>query len=272
MAQLDWLAGPQQVPLFRPWDGDSDDPNAHACYPLLPWSNRISSGGIEFDGKFWPLDRNLQGEPFPIHGDGWQGSWSVVEYGSGRLRVALESSGQPPYRYRGQLTYEVDGPTLVMCLAVEHRGAVPAPYGLGFHPWLPRRPGTSLQAAAATIWQETADHLPAGAIAVADRPEWDFASARPLPTGWVNNAFEGWNGIAVVAWPEHGLNFEITADPPLSTYILFSSSADADFFCFEPVSHPVDAFHLAGMPGLKMLALGERLTATCRFTVRERSP
>ena len=28
VAQLDWLAGPQPVPLFRPWDGDSDDPTS----------------------------------------------------------------------------------------------------------------------------------------------------------------------------------------------------------------------------------------------------
>jgi len=31
-------------------------------------------------------------------------------------------------------------------------------------------------------------------------------------------------------------------------------------FCFEPVTHPIDAFHLEGRPGLKTLAKGESLS------------
>ena len=66
--------------VFRPWDGISDDPNFLGCYPLVPWSNRISGGGIEAGGRFWPLRPNWPGEPYPIHGDGWRRPWRVERH------------------------------------------------------------------------------------------------------------------------------------------------------------------------------------------------
>ena len=60
-------------------------------------------------------------------------------------------------------------------------------------------------------------------------------------------------------------------DPPLSTYIVYSPSDKADFFCFEPVTHPVDAHNLPGGPeanGLSILAPQEAVSATCRFRPR----
>ena len=50
------------------------------CYPLVPWSNRISGGGIETGGRFWPLQPNWPGEPYPIHGDGWRRPWQVARH------------------------------------------------------------------------------------------------------------------------------------------------------------------------------------------------
>jgi aldose 1-epimerase len=271
VAQLDWLGGAQPVPVFRPWDGHGDDPNQHACYPLVPWSNRLSGGGFEAGARFWPIAANLPGEPYPIHGDGWQRRWSVTEQAPALVRLTLESSEQPPYHYRGELTYEIAGSVLIMRLAIEHRGTVTTPYGLGFHPWLPRTPGTTLQAPARTVWLETEDHLSAGAVTVAERPDWDFAAERALPLAWINNGFTGWDGRAAIRWFDRDLALAITADPMLSTYILYSPGADAAFFCFEAVSHPVDAFHWAGSPGLHWLGPGERLAASCRFTVAERA-
>lgn len=272
VAQCEWLGEAGPVPVLRGWDGAGDDPNRHGCYPLVPWSNRISGGGIEADGRFWPLQPNWPGCPYPIHGDGWQRPWTVADQARDRVRLVLESREQPPFAYRAELTYWLASAGFGMALSVEQHGATPAPFGLGFHPWFPRTPATTLRARAATVWLETADHLPAGSAPVADRPEWDFARGRPLPAAWVNNGFAGWDGKAVIRWPERGLALEIAADPALASYILYSPSAAADFFCFEPVSHPVDAFHLPGRPGLRTLAAGERWSVACRFAVREDAP
>jgi aldose 1-epimerase len=265
VARFDWIDGAGAIPLLRPWDGRSGDPNDHGCYPLAPWSNRISGGGIESGGRFWPLRPNRPGEPYPIHGDGWQRPWRVERRTAAEISMALESNDQPPFDYRAELTYALADNALTMRLAVQHRGAAAAPYGLGFHPWLPRRPDTLLELSAADVWLEQADHLPAGKVPIAERPDWDFARARPLPAGWINNGFAGWSGSARVRWPEHGLQLTVTATAELDTCILYSPDRDAAFFCLEPVSHPVDAFHLPGMPGLRVLRSGERFEVSCTF-------
>jgi aldose 1-epimerase len=58
-------------------------------------------------------------------------------------------------------------------------------------------------------------------------------------------------------------------EAPLPVYILRSPGTQADFFCFEPVSHPVDAHDLPGLPGPFRLAPGESASVQCRFIPRE---
>jgi aldose 1-epimerase len=48
--------------------------------------------------------------------------------------------------------------------------------------------------------------------------------------------------------------------------IVYSPNENADFFCFEPVPHPVDAFHLSGSPGLKDLAPYRSLNANMKIS------
>ena len=94
-----------------------------------------------------------------------------------------------------------------------------------------------------------------------------------LPAAWINNAFLGWDGRATVLWSERGLALEIVADPPLSTYILYSPGGDSDFFCFEPVSHLIDAHNLPGgasASGLRILAPQEAMSVTCEFRPSDR--
>lgn len=253
------------LPLLRAWDG-SADPATTASFPLVPWSGRIAGGGFSHAGRFHPLTANWPADPFPIHGDGWQRSWAADQRDGRSVRMVLDDGGPPPWRYRAVLDYRLDAATLTMALEVEHRGEEPLPYGLGFHPWFPRTPGTRLHAAATHVWLEDERYLPTQQVALATRPGWDFSVARTLPPGWINNVFEGWGGAAEIAWPERRLGLRIEAATPLDRYLVYSPSAAAGFFCFEPISHPVDALHLDGMPGLRVLAPGERLEARCRLT------
>ena len=62
----------------------------------------------------------------------------------------------------------------------------------------------------------------------------------------------------------------MTASEALRQYVVFSPAGDADFFCFEPVSHPVDAFNLPGPPaahGLRVLEPGESLAVTSSVVI-----
>jgi aldose 1-epimerase len=238
---------------------------------LVPWSNRISGGGFTFAGKFHPLQPNLPGEPYPIHGNGFSSAWSVRNASAEKVELSLRSSGPGPFCYEARASYALSAGALSMWLSVGNLGPEPLPFGLGFHPWLVRTPGTLLQAKAKQVVFENGDHLPNGEAPVASHVEWDFAAPRALPADWVNNAFLGWDGRATILWPDRKLALEVEADRSLSTYIVYSPSAKDDFFCFEPVTHPVDAHNLPGGPaanGLAILAPQETVSATCRFCPR----
>lgn len=271
LARFDRVDATRVLPVLRPWpEGGSGDPNRLASYPLVPWSNRISGGGFAFGGKFHALAANMAGEPCPIHGNGWTSPWQVEVADRTSVSLALASDGPGPYRYAATLAYRLDPEGLVMTLSVTNRAERTLPHGLGFHPWLPRTAATRLTAPATGVWLEGPGHLPSGTAPVALPEAWDFSAPRPLPAGWVNNGFAGWTGRARVEWPDRGLAIAITASSALSTYILYSPDETADFFCFEPVSHPVDAHNLPGGPtgnGLVLLPPGARLAVDCRIDV-----
>ncbi|HWY81684.1 MAG TPA: aldose 1-epimerase [Roseiarcus sp.] len=224
-----------------------------------------------FGGRFHRLEPNLPSEPYPIHGNGFSSAWSVKDASAEKVELLLRSNGPGPFCYEAWATYALDAGALSMRLSVGNLGPEPLPFGLGFHPWLVRTPGTLLQAKAKWVVLENSDHLPDGEAPVASRVEWDFAAPRALPADWINNAFLGWDGRATIVWSDRELALEMEADGPLSTYIVYSPCAKADFFCFEPVTHPVDAHNLPGGPaanGLTILAPQETVSATCWFCPR----
>ena len=257
------------------WPAAGEPPAFAAAMNLLvPWSNRVSGGGFEFGGRTYELHPNLAGEPFPIHGDAWLSEWSV-ETADGREAILAHDGAIGPYRYRASVRYAILDGVLDATLSVRALQEDPLPYGLGFHPWFVRRPGTTLEAASTAMWREDERHLPAGRAGPGEAH--DFRAAEPLPDRWVNNGFDGWDGRAVLRHSDgsgvridavRGAGEEVEA-AALGRFVLYSPAGDAPFACFEPVSHAIDAYHLPGGPlahGMVALARGEALSASCRFT------
>lgn len=266
LERYDLIARGRREALFRAAPPGTSEPFALANILLAPWSNRISGGGFHFGGAFHRLEPNVGGEPFPIHGDAFMSPWRVKQEGPAQAAFALSRDGPGPFRYEAEATYALAGGALAMTLTIVNRASIPLPYGLGFHPWLPRTRDVLLTAPASGVWLEDERHLPAGHVPLAERPEWDFSTPRPLPPRWINNAFDGWSGSALIAWPSRRLSLGIEAGANLGVYIVYSPDASADFFCFEPVSHPVDAHNLRqAASGLVVLAPGEQVEASCRF-------
>lgn len=79
LASYDLLVDGGRQPLFRPCRNlVRAQPFDLASNLLVPWSGRISGGGFRFGGRFHSLDPNLEGEPLPIHGNGFSSPWTVV--------------------------------------------------------------------------------------------------------------------------------------------------------------------------------------------------
>ena len=263
--------------LFRPWDGADylGDPLriVRASYPLAPWSNRISGGGFsvtEDGGKFHPVAPNAAGMPYPIHGDAWQQPWQVAQQDAASLdmRLASKHFNGNPHHYRAHQSFKLLDGGMDQGLTVTHLGDAPMPYGLGLHPWLPRNDQTTLQAKVGGVWLSHSDCLPE-THAANFPPSWDLNAGISAAGTLIDNCFTGWDGSALVTWPDQNLNLTLSQSPVVtevsthsipSNYLLVFRKATGDHFCLEPVSHPIDAFHLPEQPGLLVLEKGESLT------------
>ncbi|HEX9449330.1 MAG TPA: aldose 1-epimerase [Dongiaceae bacterium] len=253
-------------PVLRPMLQHSADPFDAAMIVLAPWSNRISGGGFHHAGRFHVLSPNLAGQPHPIHGNAFQSAWQIKKQSDTAIDLSLRSKGPGPFDYVAALRYQLTGSSLDVSLSLTHCGLYPLPYGAGFHPWFPRRAATTLTAPVKGVWLETPDHLPAGHLSIAARVDWDFSMPRALPPDWINNCFSGWPGRARIDWPDRHLSCDISASHGLPFYLLYSPDGAADFFCFEPVSHPVDAHQQVDGGDLHLLSRDETLTVGLTFT------
>jgi aldose 1-epimerase len=267
IARFDWRGDGALTPVFRRCErpGEATDPNELACYPLLPYSNRIGGARFECDGRSVAVPRNRLDEPLPIHGDGWLAGWQVDDTTDTSLQLSLDRRRGAPYAFRATQTYALDDATLSITLSIENAGRARLPFGLGVHPFLVRDDATELAAAASGLWLSGADWLPVRHVSVP--PAWQFGVAYPLPTALVNHAFTGWGGRATVSWPRRGLTLTVAAD--VDAYVLYTPPG-REFFCFEPVDHPINAVNLPGgaeAHGMTVLAPGERLTRRFAFTV-----
>ena len=267
LTRFDWRNGGVLEPVFRRCEQVSarTDPDDLACYPLLPYSNRIGGGHFRFGGRDVEVPCNRSCEPLPIHGDGWLAHWSVEKAERERVRLVLDRSRSVPYAYRAALAYALDGATLSVTLEVENAGRDPLPFGLGLHPFLARDASTELSAPASGLWLAGDDWLPVRHVPAP--PAWQFGVAYPLPEQLVNHAFSGWSGRAAVVWARRRLSLVVSAN---TDYYVLYTPPHADFFCFEPVDHPINAVNLAGggdANGMTVLARGEKLVRRFEFTV-----
>ena len=267
LSRLDWIGGSAAVPVLRGLAGSPTAPAANqlACFPLLPWSNRIGGGGFSCAGRWVPLQPNRAGDPHPIHGDAWLKPWHIDTRSETALTLTLNRETGMPFSYRARMSYTLEDTTLLVSLQVVNTGLHVLPFGLGLHPWMPRSDGVTLRAPARDAWQSGADRLP---IAPMSLPEaWDFTRPRILPQDGIDHVFSGWDGHADISWPTTGIRLRLDAD--MAYYILYAP-AGADFFCFEPVDHLINAHNMPGgaaCHGLTLLEPQQQLQRQFRFDV-----
>jgi aldose 1-epimerase len=261
----------QPFDLWRPWSG-APDPFTLAAIPLVPWSNRISGGGFDCRGVFFPVQANRDGQRYPIHGDGWLQAWEVSRHTPDQFEMVLESDHYQggPYAYRALQRFALTEFGIKHTLEVVHTGASPLPYGLGLHPWLERTPGTTISAPAQGMWLRTDESLPDGHVSPIPAP-WDPSAHWPAVGSLVDNVYSSWSGQARIDWPESGVALQLSATSTApasedSGYLVIFRPESGPTFCVEPVTHPIDAFHMPGLPGLKILARGESLALVSRWT------
>ena len=266
--------GPQGwIPILRPGNSfQRSGPFSLGCNILLPFANRISVGGFKTPLGYLELSPNLVGEPFPIHGNAFQEQWQIERVKENEVCLTLESEGPSRFRYSAQLRYKLEEGILSMELDVINQADETLPYGIGFHPWLAREEDSQLQFNAIGCWLEDSQHLPTEHVVPGSGSSSDFRERNRVPQGLLNNTYTGWDGIAELMRPQHGLKVHVKAADPLSCLQIYSPSVDADFVCVEPVNHTVDALNNVGKPGTvcpQWLENDENLSVTCSIEPQE---
>lgn len=234
-----------------------------ACFPLVPFCNRIAHGSFRIDGREVRLAPNMPGggHPHALHGMGWLSGWNVVERTRNRAVLRHDHpGGEWPWSYRAEQELVLSDGGLQHALSLEIRSREPMPAGLGLHPYLPRNVRTLLDAPHRTEWMVDGGGLPvAPDERAAPRDWWKGA---PVDARAADTVYAGRAGAMRVVWPDRATALVIEPSPELPFTHVYAPSG-ADILCVEPVSHLPDAVNRpepSALTGLRLLPPGERLS------------
>lgn len=255
--------------VFRPTPEGADDVLATACFPLVPYPNRIADGRFTFEGVDVILPVLPAFAPHALHGDAWRHPWTVESWDGDRVRMALDWPGTDagsmegwPWPWRALQTVSLNPGGLEVELSVTNTGDRAMPAGLGLHPYFRRTGDTRLRLEASGVWLTDVREIPdrlANPSTLIDWAEGVDVSQAPF----VDHAYAGWTGKAVLEG--EGRRVVLKADGAGWTQI-YAPRGD-DYLCVEPVTHRPDAAHAPAdeKSGLVRLEPGQTLALAMKI-------
>ncbi len=244
------------VPVLRePGDGPLTSPRQAGSFALVPFSNRVAHAVLQWNGTGHPLVRTEADEPHAIHGVGWQRPWEVLDASDNYVLLSHEHRPDAawPFAYDASQSLRISPGALELTLSVTNQSPLPAPMGLGWHPYFVKRPGAHLSFEAAGRWEMGGDKLPTTRM-----PSRGIdADCAQLA---VDHCFDGWNGVATL----HDDRLRVRIVSGLSRLVVFTNGT-RPFVAIEPVSHVNNALGRADPGqsaelGLRVLAPGESMS------------
>ena len=239
-----------------------------ACFPLVPYANRIADGRFRWDGRAHRLVENFPASPHPLHGVGWRRAWHVVSADECSCVLRLEHRPQGdeqqdwPFAFDAEQKISLGSGGLSVKLSVINSDEFAAPLGLGLHPLFPRRGSERLTFNAAGAWRNGSDMLPSLRVSGG---LWEHAAGQSIDAQVLDNDFFGWEGVARIE-AEGADPIRISASAIFSLLRVFTP-ADKDFFAIEPVSHSTDAINRSGTAELLRMQPGAGLSGTMNIDV-----
>ena len=243
--------------------GASTDPFEQACFPLVPYVNRIAGGRFEAAGRVVNLAPNWSADPHPLHGQGWRAPWMVESATPSAAMLCFEGGGDAwPWRYCARQRVVLKAGGMLLRLSVENLSGSPMPAALGLHPYFPDAHQARLTAAATRVWLTDARSLP---VAVAPAPPaWSFATGRAVSQVALDHCFMDWDGQAMVRYPRYRVRLRSSGCSALHVYV----PQQGGFFCIEPQTVATGAFNRP--PGeVPLLPPGAALAMTLEFGITE---
>lgn len=260
VAGLQWRG----MDILRPMAGASIFDTA--CFPLVPFSNRIADGRFVTDGRAVDIRPNFPGHehPHPLHGFGWLSPWTVMSASTSRAVLAhCYEADEWPWPYRAEQQFTLSDTCAEITLSLRNDGAAAMPAGLGFHPYFPRDDKTFYHGLHLGAWQSAQDGLPLTFDRRACPTDW--WKGLSVGTKTIDTIFTGREGALSIAWRSRNLALQLLPTNNLRCTVVYVPE-DMPFFCVEPVSHMTDALNRGDAPfGPTWLQRGEELSVTLRF-------
>lgn len=230
-----------------------------ACFPLLPFANRIAHGQMTFGGAARAIAIDPIGAPHAIHGDGWRGVWQVEDTGPDHATLRLDQpAGNWPWPYCAWQCFTLGDDALVVEMTIQNRHETEdMPAGFGLHPYFPRTAQSAITTTASTMWFND----PQGLAQCAQ--ETALFSGRPVGI----EAFEGLDNFFAAPDPHvvitgAGVTVSIAAS---GVGFHLYAPGDHDYFCVEPVSHVPNSFGRGEFAAHDILAPMQSRSQTYRF-------
>ena len=266
ISRFDWIdANRRRTPLMRGCHSGSINVLEAACFPLVPFVNRIRGSRFTFRGREVSLKPNMAGDPNVLHGQGWLNPWQVLYSDGQQAELAFEhSAGEWPWTYEARQFFALEVRRLTLRLSCLNTSAEPMPCGLGQHPYFPCDGDTRLDTVVACAWEIDEHVLPTEKVPATGR--FDLRERRACGQG-LDHGFGGWNGTATISGEPH-----LVLSSPEAHFFQLYSPEEGGLFVAEPVTHANAALNApeAEWPelGMRVLEPGEEMSLTMRIDIR----
>jgi aldose 1-epimerase len=268
ISSFTWIGEGGPRPILRECHSPLENVLDAACFPLVPFVNRIRGGCFDFRGRTVRLSPNMAGDPSPLHGQGWLNPWEIGQAdASSAVLTYGHEAGEWPWSYEALQEFRVEANAFHLRLACTNRSDGPMPCGLGFHPYFPCGARTRIVTQVEVVWTVDDNVLPVarmpaeGRYAIGDDP----VCGRGL-----DNGYGGWSGRALLTDPDWPFEVELSSDE--ARFFQLYSPETGGIFGAEPVTHanaalnePVEDWATLG---LRILEPGETMELKATIAVK----
>ncbi|MGI4778040.1 MAG: aldose 1-epimerase [Janthinobacterium lividum] len=271
IARFDRLGPQGRRPLLRGAGDTLNDVLQAACFPLVPFANRIRGGHFDCAGRRVTLAPNMAGDASPLHGQGWLASWQVLDAQEAHAVLGFRHrAGEWPWDYEAMQRFHLGPDRLRITLSCRNVSSEPMPCALGFHPYFPCEADTRLDTTVESAWTVDADVLPVTNVPAVGH----YSLENRLICGQgLDNGFDGWNGDARIGWPNLSSSLSIRCADADRFQVY--SPREGGVFVAEPVQNANAALNEPASEwerlGIEMLAPGEKRSLTAEFVIEDRS-
>jgi aldose 1-epimerase len=260
--------------LLRPAPDSFEEVRRSACFPLVPFSNRVREGAFEFQQQRVQLPPNMPGQKHPMHGIGWRRSWQLTTHDDTHAELVLRhEASEWPWSFEARQRIDLDEHGLTLSLSVRNLSQHPMPAGLGFHPYFLCDEHTTLDARTRRVWLTDDELMPTQRQRVNGRY---LLRNRPMLEQTLDNGYEGWSGHAIIDWGPIALRMSA---PSTHFFQCFSPRPNAGIyapegwgvFAAEPVTHANAALNRPtsewSAAGLRILQQDQQTGLSARFEI-----